>query len=358
VPYLRAANELKTKPTQHSVKELRSIGIQPDVIVCRSEQPLSREMTEKLALFCDIDKGAVIQAVDAPSIYEVPLRLEEDGLADIVLDKLGIETGPPDLSEWREMVENMQGLRYTVTIGLVGKYTALPDAYLSASEALRHAGFYNESAIKIKWIDSEEVTRENVAEHLQDVDGILVPGGFGDRGIEGKIEAVRYARENKVPYLGLCLGMQLAVVEYARNVLNWTGANSVEFDPETPYPVVTHLPEQKNVDYFGGTMRLGRYPCMLKKGSKAQGMYGADEIAERHRHRYVFNNKFRDNFTEKGLILSGISSDDGLVEIIELEEHPWFIGTQFHPEFKSRPNRPHPLFREFIGATRKYMEHI
>lgn len=356
VPYLRAANELKTKPTQHSVKELRGIGIQPDVIVCRSEQPLSKEMEEKLALFCDIDKDAVIQAVDAPSIYELPLMLEEEGLADIVLDKLGVETGPPDLSEWQEMVANMKKLRYTATIGLVGKYVSLPDAYLSVAEALRHAGFYNESAIKIKWINSEQVTQDNAAHFLADVDGVLVPGGFGDRGIEGKIEAIRYARENKVPYLGLCLGMQLAVVEFARNVLNWQGANSVEFAPGTPYPVIDLLPEQKNLDIMGGTMRLGQYPCRLQPGSLARQAYQEETVLERHRHRYELNNKYREDFARNGLVLTGTSPDNYLVEIVEITDHPWFVATQFHPEFKSRPNRPHPLFREFIRAVRKFME--
>jgi len=356
VPYLRAANELKTKPTQHSVKELRGIGIQPDVIVCRSERPLSREMEEKLALFCDIDKEAVIQAVDAPSIYEVPLMLEKEGLADIVLDKLGIETGPPDLDEWREMVAKMKNLRSLTTIGLVGKYVSLPDAYLSVAEALRHAGFSHGSAVKIKWINSEDVERSNVESFLADVDGVLVPGGFGDRGIEGKIEAIRYAREREVPYLGLCLGMQLAVVEFARNVLNWQGANSTEFDPVTPYPVIDLLPEQKDLDQMGGTMRLGRYPCLLQPGSLARQAYGADIVEERHRHRYELNNAYREALARGGLAFTGTRPDGYLVEIVELPGHPWFVATQFHPEFKSRPNRPHPLFRDFIGAARKYRE--
>lgn len=356
VPYLRAANELKTKPTQHSVKELRSIGIQPDVIVCRSERPLSKEMEEKLALFCDIDKDAVIQAVDAPSIYELPLMLEKEGLDEIVLEKLGIETGPLDLSEWKEMVAKTKKLCYTTTIGLVGKYVALPDAYLSVAEALRHAGFYNESAIKIKWINSEEVDRANVARLLSDVDGILVPGGFGDRGIEGKIEAIRYARENKIPFLGLCLGMQLAVVEFARNVLNWPGANSVEFDTETPYPVIDLLPKQKKLQQMGGTMRLGHYPCLLLAGSRSGQAYQTEIIEERHRHRYELNNIYREELTQGGLVATGTSPDGFLVEIVEMPEHPWFVATQFHPEFKSRPNRPHPLFREFVKVVRKRIE--
>lgn len=354
VPYLRAANELKTKPTQHSVKELRSIGIQPDVIVCRSEQPLSREMEEKLALFCDIDKEAVIQAVDAPSIYEVPLMLEQEGLADIVLDKLGLETDPPDLTEWREMMVKINNLSSLTTIGLVGKYVSLPDAYLSVAEALRHAGFYHGAAVKIKWINSEEVQQANVEHYLADVDGVLVPGGFGDRGIEGKIEAIRYAREKQVPYLGLCLGMQLALVEFARNVLHWPGANSVEFDPDTPYPVIDLLPEQKTLDVKGGTMRLGRYPCRITPGSLAWQAYREEAVEERHRHRYEMNNTYREAFAQGGLALTGTSPDGYLVEIVELTGHPWFVATQFHPEFKSRPNRPHPLFREFIGAARKF----
>ncbi|OPX84385.1 MAG: CTP synthase [Pelotomaculum sp. PtaB.Bin104] len=355
VPYLRAANELKTKPTQHSVKELRGIGIQPDVIVCRSERALSKEMVDKLALFCDIDKNAVIQAVDAPSIYDCPLMLEKEGLADIVLEKFGIVTVPPDLADWRDMVLKMRNLRYITTIGLVGKYVSLPDAYLSVAEALRHAGFSSGTALNIKWINSEEIDHSNVDQFLSDVDGVLVPGGFGDRGIEGKIEAIRYAREKGVPYLGLCLGMQLAVVEFARNVLNWQGANSTEFDPVTPYPVIDLLPEQKELDQMGGTMRLGRYPCALQPGSLAWQSYQTDIIGERHRHRYELNNFYRAALANGGLAITGISPDGYLVEIIELPGHPWFVATQFHPEFKSRPNRPHPLFRDFIGAVPKHI---
>jgi len=354
VPFLRSADELKTKPTQHSVKELRSIGIQPDVIVCRSEQSLSKEMEEKLALFCDIDKNAVIQAVDAPSIYEVPLNLEEEGLADIVLAKLGMETGAPDLSEWRQMVANMKKLRYSLTIGVVGKYVALPDAYLSAGEALRHAGFHNEAAIKIKWINAEDLDQTNLDDHLADVDGIVVPGGFGDRGIEGKILAIWYAREKKIPFFGLGLGLQLAVVEFARNVLNWADANSVEFDPETPYPVVDLPPDQENTEVFDRPMRLGSYACTIKEGSLADKAYGEKVVAERHRHRYLVNSSYEDAFVGSGMIFTGVSPEDGLVEIIEIPDHPWFVATLFHPEFKSRPNRPHPLFRDFIKAVRKH----
>jgi CTP synthase len=356
VPYLRAANELKTKPTQHSVKELRSIGIQPDVIVCRTERPLSKDMEEKLALFCDIEKEAVIQAVDAPSIYEVPLMLEEEGLADIVLEKMGITTDPPDLTEWRDMVNKLKNLRYLTTIGLVGKYVSLHDAYLSVAEALRHAGFYHESAIEIKWINSEEVNRENVGEFLKDVDGVLVPGGFGDRGIDGKIEAIRLARERGIPCFGLCLGMQLAVVEFCRNVMGWQDANSTEFNPVTAHPVIDLLPEQKELDQMGGTMRLGHYPCKLQPGTLAHRAYGQEIIEERHRHRYELNNNYRAVLARNGLVFSGTRPDGYLVEIVELPAHPWFVATQFHPEFKSRPNRPHPLFRDFIGAARKYKE--
>lgn len=355
VPYLRAANELKTKPTQHSVKELRGIGIQPDVIVCRSERALSKDMEEKLALFCDIEKEAVIQAIDAPSIYELPLRLENEGLADIVLNKFGMVTAPPDLTDWRDMVVKMRNLRYLTTIGLVGKYVSLPDAYLSVAESLRHAGFSCGSAVKIKWINSEEIDRSNVGQFLSEVDGILVPGGFGDRGIEGKIETIRYAREQGVPYLGLCLGMQLAVVEFARNVLNWQGANSTEFDPETPYPVIDLRPEQKELNHMGGTMRLGCYPCVLQPGSLAWRAYRESVIEERHRHRYELNNVYRTALASGGLAFTGTSPDGNLVEILELPGHPWFAATQFHPEFKSRPNRPHPLFRDFIGAVQKHL---
>jgi CTP synthase len=356
VPYLQAANELKTKPTQHSVKELRGIGIQPDIVVCRSERPLSKEMEEKLALFCDIEKEAVIQALDAPSIYEMPLMLEEEGLADIVLKKLGINTGPPDLTEWRQMVANLKNLRYLTTIALVGKYVSLQDAYLSVAESLRHAGYSHGSAIEIKWINSEEVTRANVREFLGNVDGVLVPGGFGDRGIEGKIEAIRFAREQRIPYLGLCLGMQLAVVEFARNVIGWQDANSTEFNPATTHPVIDLLPDQKDLAKMGGTMRLGGYLCKLEPGTAAFRAYQQEIIVERHRHRYELNNLYRDGLARAGLVFSGVWPDGFLVEIIENPAHPWFVATQFHPEFKSRPNRPHPLFRDFIGAARKYQK--
>ncbi|WP_027717962.1 CTP synthase [Desulfovirgula thermocuniculi] len=354
VPYLKVANELKTKPTQHSVKELRSIGIQPDVIVCRTERPLTRELEEKIALFCDIEPRAVIQAVDAASIYEVPLMLEKEGLGEITVERLGLSCHPPDLRDWEEMVNRMKNLQGRVIIGLVGKYVSLPDAYISVVEALRHAGLHHGVAVEVRWVNSEELEYRPVSGYLEGVDGILVPGGFGDRGIEGKIKAVQFARENGVPFLGICLGMQLAVVEYARHVLKWAGANSSEFDPQTPYPVIDLLPEQKNIDRLGGTMRLGSYPCRLLPGTLAHRAYREEMVHERHRHRYELNNAYRRELSQAGLVFSGTSPDGYLVEITELPGHPWFLGTQFHPEFKSRPNRPHPLFRDFVGAALAY----
>lgn len=349
VPYLRAAGELKTKPTQHSVKELRGIGIQPDVIVCRSEVPLSKDMEEKLALFCDIDKDAVIQAVDSASIYEVPLTLKKEGLDDIVIERLGLKCGAPDLSEWQEIVDKIKNPKQSTTIALVGKYVELQDAYMSVVESLRHAGIYHESAINIKWVCSED--EDDIIEQIKDVDGILVPGGFGNRGIEGKINAIKYARENKIPFLGICLGMQCSVIEFARNVVGLKDANSSEFLEDGPYPVIDLLPEQKDIEEMGGTMRLGLYPCKLKESTLSHVAYEDEIIYERHRHRFEFNNEFREKLIEKGLIISGTSPDGRLVEIIEIKDHPWFVATQFHPEFKSRPNRPHPLFRDFIAAS-------
>ncbi|GAW93775.1 CTP synthase [Calderihabitans maritimus] len=354
VPFLKAAQEAKTKPTQHSVKELRSIGIQPDVIVCRSEMPLSKEMEEKIALFCDIDKEAVIQAVDAETIYEVPLILKKEGLDDIVINRLNLTCNECQMEDWEEIVHKIKNPKYKVRIALVGKYVGLPDAYLSVVEALRHAGIAHEAGIDIKWIYSADLTNENAAEFLGDVDGILVPGGFGDRGIEGKIAAAGYARENRVPYLGICLGMQLAVVEFARNVCGLSGANSSEFAADTPYPVIDLLPEQKEIEDLGGTMRLGVYPCKLVPGTRAFEAYKTEMIEERHRHRYEFNNAFLSELTARGMVISGTSPDNRLVEIIELSDHPWFVASQFHPEFKSRPNRPHPLFRDFIAASLRY----
>ncbi|TDX59144.1 CTP synthase [Orenia marismortui] len=354
VPYLAAAGELKTKPTQHSVKELRSLGIQPDVIVCRTEHELSKEVKDKIALFCDIDKEAVIQAKDASCIYELPLIMEEEGLAKITLKRLGLrsQVSEPDLSEWKQLVTTMKNLDKSTKIAIVGKYVELQDAYISIVESLQHAGISNGSEVDIKWVHSEDIEENNAQEYLEDVDGILVPGGFGDRGVEGKIEAIRYARENKVPFLGICLGMQCAVIEFARNVCGLDKAHSAEF-MSTEYPVIDLMPEQKDIEDKGGTMRLGLYPCKLSKDSISRDLYNEEVVYERHRHRYEFNNQYRKELTEAGLLLSGVSPDDRLVEIVEIPEHPWFVASQFHPEFKSRPNRPHPLFKGFIESTLK-----
>jgi CTP synthase len=348
IPYLKASGEMKTKPTQHSVKELRSLGIQPDIIVCRTEYKMSEEMIDKLALFCDIENEAVIEVPDVETLYEVPLLLHEQHFDRIVLDKLGLEAPEAELEEWRALVTKIKQLSRTTHIALVGKYVSLPDAYLSVAEALNHAGIANDSEVSIRWVNSEQVTADNVAQLLAGVDGILVPGGFGDRGIEGKIEAIHYARTQGIPFLGICLGMQLACVEFARNQLGLREAHSAEFNKQTPDPVIDLMPEQKEIKDMGGTMRLGVYPCKLKKGTKAYAAYGQELIEERHRHRYEFNNQYRALFESKGFIFSGTSPDDRLVEVIELKEHPWFVACQFHPEFTSRPNRAQPLFREFI----------
>jgi CTP synthase len=352
IPYLRVSKEMKTKPTQHSVKELRSIGIQPDVLVCRTEEELTTEMAEKMALFCNVDKDCVIQNLDAPTLYEVPLMLEAEGLADITCRKLNLENHKPDLSEWTSMVEREKGIGQKMTrIALVGKYVELHDAYISVVESLKHAGIHHEVNVEIKWVNSEHLDHMNIDEEFADVDGILVPGGFGDRGIEGKIVAVKYARTHNKPFFGICLGMQCVVIEYARNVLGLEGAHSSELNPETRYPVIDIMPEQKDIDELGGTMRLGAYPCKVSEGSKASQAYGEALIYERHRHRYEYNNEFREQLTTAGLKITGVSPDERLVEMVEIEDHPWFVGVQFHPEFKSRPNRSHPLFRDFIGAT-------
>jgi len=351
VPYLCGANEQKTKPTQHSVKELRGIGIQPDVIVCRSELPLSSEMKRKIALFCDVEPQAVIEAVDAQTIYEVPLRLEAQDLGDYVAKRLALNCRHPDLGEWEEMVHRLKNPRSTVTIALVGKYVELRDAYFSVNEALCHAGIAHNLRVDVKAVQAEELERTSPGVLLEGAGGILVPGGFGERGAEGKIQAIRYARENKIPYLGICLGMQLAVVEFARSVLSLAGANSAELDPAAPDPVIDLLPEQKGVTDRGGTMRLGSYPCHIAAGSLAHRAYGMLKVQERHRHRYEFNNAYREIFAEAGFRFSGLSPDGRLVEIVELTDHPWFVATQFHPEFRSRPSRPHPLFKGFVGAA-------
>lgn len=359
IPYIHAAGELKTKPTQHSVKELRSIGIQPDIIVCRTEKTVSDDMKKKIALFCDVDARAVINNETCSTIYEVPLLLQEEGLDRIVLEKLGLEDRYCDMDEWTAMVNRIKETDASdkeINIALVGKYVALHDAYLSVVESLHHAGYANGVQVKIKWIDSEELEKPgvNLDEVFGDVSGIVIPGGFGSRGVEGKIATVRYAREHKVPFLGLCLGMQCAVIEFARDVCGMKDANSTEFVPDTPYPVIDLMADQADVTEKGGTMRLGTYPCKLLEGSIARSLYDNNEIIyERHRHRYEVNNDFRAKLEEKGLVFSGTSPDNRLVEIIELKDHPYFEATQAHPEFKSRPTRPHPLFMGLIKAALK-----
>ncbi len=342
---------MKTKPTQHSVKELRSIGIQPDVIVCRSEKHISKDLKDKIALFCNLPADWVIQNIDAEVLYEVPLMLEKEGLGDIVCQRLNLTCGKADLQEWTDMVNRQKNLTRAVTIALCGKYVQLHDAYLSVVEALKHGGIANDAEVNIKWVNSENLTVENVAGILGNVDGILVPGGFGDRGTEGKILAARFARENRIPYFGICLGMQMAVVEFARSIAGLADAHSSEFNADTPHPVIDLMPEQRDIDEKGGTMRLGLYPCRLADDSNVRRLYNDELIYERHRHRYEYNNGYRDLLISHGLSLSGLSPDGRLVEIIELPDHPWFIGVQFHPEFKSRPNRPHVLFKDFIRAS-------
>ena len=351
VPYLEAAGEQKTKPTQHSVKELRGIGIQPDIIVCRSPRHMNKSLREKIALLCDIDIEAVITAVDAPDIYMVPLMLHEEGLDDLVVSKLGLEAGEPELADWQDLVDRINSCKKKVRIALVGKYVQLWDAYMSVIQALKNAAVYHNRELEVVWVDSEGVSPMLVESQLRDVDGVLIPGGFGVRGIEGKIQAVSFARENKIPFLGICLGMQCAVVEFARNVAGMPGANSSEFDQSTPYPVIDLLPEQKDVEAMGGTMRLGSYPCKLSRSGRAAKAYGERTIHERHRHRYEVNNGLRPKLVEAGMKISGTSPHKRLVEIVELSDHPWFVATQFHPEFKSRPTHPHPLFRDFVGAA-------
>ncbi len=354
IPYISAAGELKTKPTQHSVKELRGIGIQPDIIVCRTEKEISDDMKKKIALFCDVDPEAVISNMTCRSIYEVPLLLQEEGLDRIALAKLGLEDRPCDMTEWKDMVGKILGAEKSAEVALVGKYVELHDAYLSVAEALSHAGYAFGTNIKIRWVNSEELEDhlETLPEALAGVSGIVVPGGFGVRGTEGKIAAIRYARENKIPFLGLCLGMQCAVIEFARDVCGMDGADSSEFSPEGRYPVIDLMPDQEDVTDKGGTMRLGLYPCKLAAGTTARKLYGGEEIVyERHRHRYEVSNEFRQAMADKGLIISGTSPDGRLVEMIELADHPFFVATQAHPEFKSRPTRPHPLFKGFVEAA-------
>lgn len=349
--------ELKSKPTQHSAKELLSLGIQPDVIVCRSDAPVPRDILDKISLFCNIPRENAIPNLTAALLYEVPLMLEREGLADVVVRRLGLICHAPDLTEWATMVYRAKHPKGELEIALVGKYVALHDAYLSVAEALTHGGIENDVKVNIRWVDSETVTDDNAAQILAGADGVLVPGGFGDRGIEGKISAVRYAREHKVPFLGICLGMQMAVVEFARHVCGMTDAHSSELSPTTTHPVIDLMPDQRGITAKGGTMRLGAYPCLVpSESSFAYQAYGSHEISERHRHRYEFNNDFRQELTQAGLSLAGLSPDGRLVEIVELPDHPWFVGVQFHPELKSRPNKAHPLFREFIAAAKKHQE--
>ncbi|HIR76921.1 MAG TPA: CTP synthase [Candidatus Choladousia intestinipullorum] len=351
IPYLKASGEMKTKPTQASVKALQSMGIWPDIIVCRSEHPLDQGIKDKIALFCNVPSEHVLQNLDVEYLYEAPLAMERERLAQAACECLHLPCPEPDLTDWKQMVNALRSPKYEVHIALVGKYIQLHDAYLSVAEALKHGGIASSAAVHIHWINSENVTRENAHELFREADGILVPGGFGDRGIEGKIEAIRYARQNNVPFLGLCLGMQLAIVEYARNAAGLSGAHSIELDPDTPYPVISLMPDQNGVKDIGGTLRLGSYPCLLDPSTKAYALYGQREIQERHRHRYEVNNDYRKVLTDSGLTLSGFSPDGRIVEMIELPDHPFFLATQAHPELKSRPNHPHPLFAGFVKAA-------
>lgn len=356
IPYLSASQELKTKPTQASVKDLQSMGIQPDIIVCRSEHPLDQGIKDKIALFCNVPSDHVLQNLDVEYLYEAPLAMEKEHLAQVACECLHLNCPEPDLDDWHKMVDDLRHPTSKVTIALVGKYVQLHDAYISVVEALKHGGITNHATIDIKWVDSETVTEDNVDELLGEVDGILVPGGFGTRGIEGMITAIRYARENKIPFLGLCLGMQLTIVEYARNVVGFRDAHSIEMNPNTTHPVIALMPDQNGIEDIGGTLRLGAYPCVLANNSLAHSLYGTDNISERHRHRYEVNNDFRAVLTEKGLLLSGTSPDNRIVEMCELPGHPFYIATQGHPELKSRPNRPHPLFRGLIKAALKHKD--
>lgn len=354
IPYIRVAGEIKTKPTQHSVAEMREIGIQPDILLCRTEKRLSKEVREKIGLFCNVETDQVIQALDVSDIYEVPLALKEEGLDSIIVKllKLNCDDGDEKLKNWQNnVVERVINPSKTVTIGVVGKYMELQDAYKSIYEALKHGGIANDAKVEIKKVDAEDVMAHGAEKFLKDLNGILVPGGFGDRGIEGKIKAIKYARENKIPFFGVCLGMQCAVIEFARNVCNMQRANSTEFNKATPFPVISLLEEQKRVKDLGGTMRLGSYPCTTKKGTKTYKAYGKESIHERHRHRYEFNNKYKVKMETSGLVISGTSPNGRLVEIVEYVDHPWFIGCQFHPEFKSKPDQAHPLFRDFVKAS-------
>ena len=354
VPYLHGSEEHKSKPTQHSVKELQGMGVHPNIIVLRCDEPLEKSIFDKIALFCNVKPDCVIENITLPNLYEAPLMLEKSGFSNVVCRELGLQAPPPELTEWREMVERIESRNETVAIGLVGKYVGLHDAYLSVAEALRHAGYHHGVHVDIRWIDSETLTAENIADELKGIQGIIVPGGFGSRGIEGMILAAKYARENGVPYFGICLGMQISVIEFARHVAGFADANSGEFDEQCRHKVIDFMPGQSDDIDKGGTLRLGAYPCVIRPGTLMERCYGRPEISERHRHRYEFNNDYRDILQEKGLVLSGISPDGRLVETVELADHPFFVGVQYHPEFKSRPNRPHPLFNGFIGAAAQY----
>lgn len=354
IPYIRVSGEQKSKPTQASVKELQSLGIQPDIIVCRSELPLEDGIKEKISLFCNVPSNHVMQNLDVEYLYEAPLAMEKEQLAQIACECMHLDCPQPDLTDWEEMVQNLRTLEHEVKIALVGKYTQLHDAYISVVEALKHGGIPLHTAINIKWIDSELLTEANLEEELKDQDGIIVPGGFGERGVDGMILAAQFAREHKIPYLGLCLGMQVAIIEIARHVCGYKDAHSIELNPITLHPVVALMPDQEGVDDIGGTLRLGSYPCSLAKDSKAFELYGSELINERHRHRYEVNNDYRNTLTEHGVKISGLSPDGRIVEMIELSDHPWFLATQAHPELKSRPNRPHPLFKGFVEAALAY----
>ena len=351
IPYIKASGELKTKPTQASVKDLQGMGIRPDIIVCRSEYPLDQQLKDKIALFCNVPSSHVLQNLDVEYLYEAPLAMEKEQLAQVACECLNLPCPEPNLADWTAMVDALRHPTSEVTVALVGKYIQLHDAYISVVEALKHGGIASRAVVHIKWVDSELVTDENAAEYLRDVDGILVPGGFGDRGTEGKISAIRYAREHQVPFLGLCLGMQMAIVEFARHVIGWEDAHSAELNPETTHPMIHLMPEQDGIEDIGGTLRLGSYPCVLDPSTKAFELYGEKTIHERHRHRYEVNNDYRSALKDAGMTLSGLSPDGRIVEMIELKSHPFFLATQGHPELKSRPNRPHPLFRGFVAAA-------
>ena len=356
VPYIPTAGELKSKPTQHSVKELLEIGIQPDILLCRTDRLLPKELKAKIALFCNVSEKAVITAKDVQTVYEVPLFLHSEGLDQLLVDLLRLPAAPQDLSTWEEIVRKVKHPARRVTIAVVGKYLGLKDAYKSLMEAIGHGGIANDCGVEIRPVEAEQVERDGPKPHLHDVQAILVPGGFGVRGIEGKIAAIQYAREERVPFFGICLGMQCAVIEFGRNVCGLAGANSTEFDPKAPHPVIDLMPEQQGITNLGGTMRLGAYPCVLAPGSRAAGVYGAPEVAERHRHRYEVNNEYRQVLEKHGMVMCGYSPDKKLVEMIELPEHPYFLGCQFHPEFQSRPRQAHPLFRAFIGVALEHQE--